>query len=242
MKCRCTGMPESTGAATRSILRLEPSSGRAMAQPAYHPSIEGAQHGAKSLAQFLDYAKGSGAAGAQPSNYMLQASDGGFKKREGDQGHVRGARRLRSTASRRHCPFWVHTTAWTGSPTIRPFIPADVAKKSPAQIEKWAEKYLLQLLDLAAELKIRAPDVLGRGLRLGSGHRLSVGLLGRAATTTCSRKARSASSRRPPRLRKAANERGIYPLPRNPSRHRRDVRRRLQHARGDLRRRQVPRP
>ena len=44
----------------------------------FHPSIEGAQHGAKSLAQFLDYAAKSGAAGAQPSNFMLQ-SDKGFK-------------------------------------------------------------------------------------------------------------------------------------------------------------------
>jgi len=33
-----------------------------MANTCYHPSIEGAQHGAKSLAQFLDYAKKSGAA------------------------------------------------------------------------------------------------------------------------------------------------------------------------------------
>src|SRR6266851_5147638 len=49
-----------------------------MAQNCFHPSIEGAQHGAKSLAQFLDYAKKSGASGAQPSNYMLQ-SDKGFK-------------------------------------------------------------------------------------------------------------------------------------------------------------------
>ena len=49
-----------------------------MAENCFHPSIEGAQHGAKSLAQFLDYAKKSGAAGAQPSNYMLQ-NDKGFK-------------------------------------------------------------------------------------------------------------------------------------------------------------------
>ena len=54
-----------------------------------------------------------------------------------------------------HCPVWVHTTAWTGSPTIRPFIPADVAKKSPDDIEAWAENYLLELFDLAAELKIK---------------------------------------------------------------------------------------
>src|SRR3972149_1688481 len=43
-----------------------------MAQQVFHPSIEGAQHGAKSLADFLDYAKNSGATGAQPSNFMLQ--------------------------------------------------------------------------------------------------------------------------------------------------------------------------
>ena len=49
-----------------------------MAQTVFHPSVEGAQHGAKSLADFLSYAKKSGAAGAQPSNYMLQ-SDKGFK-------------------------------------------------------------------------------------------------------------------------------------------------------------------
>ena len=49
-----------------------------MPENCFHPSIEGAQHGAKNLAQFLDYAKKSGAAGAQPSCYMLQ-SDKGFK-------------------------------------------------------------------------------------------------------------------------------------------------------------------
>ena len=49
-----------------------------MAQACFHPSVEGAQHGAKNLADFLAYAKKSGATGAQPSNYMLQA-DKGFK-------------------------------------------------------------------------------------------------------------------------------------------------------------------
>src|SRR5258706_14826645 len=47
-----------------------------MAQKCFHPSIEGAQHGAKNLADFLDYAKSSGATGAQPSNYMLQGRKG----------------------------------------------------------------------------------------------------------------------------------------------------------------------
>jgi hypothetical protein len=44
-----------------------------MAQSRFHPSIEGAQHGAKNLGDFLDYAKQSGATGAHPSNYMIQA-------------------------------------------------------------------------------------------------------------------------------------------------------------------------
>jgi sugar phosphate isomerase/epimerase len=124
-----------------------------MAQSCFHPSVEGAQHGAKSLADFLDYAKRSGASGAQPSNYMLQGEKG-FKK----------AKEIKDTFEQRgmsldgisaHCPFWVHTTAWTESPSIRPFIPADVAKKSPQEIERWAEGYCLKLLDLAAELEIR---------------------------------------------------------------------------------------
>ena len=43
-----------------------------MAQTIFHASVEGAQHGAKSLADFLTYAKKDGADGVQPSNYMLQ--------------------------------------------------------------------------------------------------------------------------------------------------------------------------
>jgi sugar phosphate isomerase/epimerase len=54
-----------------------------------------------------------------------------------------------------HCPFWVHTTAWTGSPCIRPFIPAEVAKRSPAAIERWAEDYIMKLFDLATELGVK---------------------------------------------------------------------------------------
>ena len=43
-----------------------------MAKPIYHSSIEGAQHGGKGLDGFLKFAKEAGAAGAQPSNYMLR--------------------------------------------------------------------------------------------------------------------------------------------------------------------------
>ena len=124
-----------------------------MAQNCFHPSVEGAQHGAKNLADFLAYAKKSGAAGAQPSNYMLQAGQGLKSAKEIKAAFQKAKMKLDGVSA--HCPFWVHTTAWTGSPSIRPFIPADVARKSPEQIERWAEDYLLSLLDLCAELGVK---------------------------------------------------------------------------------------
>ena len=46
-----------------------------MAQSLFHASIEGAQHGAKSLDKFLDYAKASGAASkALPSAAQLASA------------------------------------------------------------------------------------------------------------------------------------------------------------------------
>lgn len=124
-----------------------------MAENCFHPSIEGAQHGAKNLAQFLDYAKNSGATGAQPSNFMLQ-----------DGKRFKSADEIKSTFAERgltldgiscHCPFWVHTTAWTGSPTVRPFIPPDVADKSAKYIEEWSEDYLMRFMNLASNLGVK---------------------------------------------------------------------------------------
>jgi sugar phosphate isomerase/epimerase len=119
----------------------------------FHPSIEGAQHGAKSLNDFLAYARKSGAEGAQPSNYMIQGGKRFKSAKEIKQAFAKAKLRLDGISS--HCAFWVHTTAWTGSPTIRPFIPADVAKQSPEKIEQWAEDYILAFFDLAAELGIK---------------------------------------------------------------------------------------
>ncbi|MGD1084061.1 MAG: TIM barrel protein [Verrucomicrobiota bacterium] len=124
-----------------------------MPEICYHPSIEGAQHGAKTLTQFLDYAKASGAAGAQPSNFMLQEGKKFKSPREIQDAFAERGLALDGISA--HCPFWVHTTAWTNSPTVRPFLPADVAKKSAAAIERWSEDYLLRLLDLAAALGAR---------------------------------------------------------------------------------------
>jgi sugar phosphate isomerase/epimerase len=124
-----------------------------MSKSCYHPSIEGAQHGAKSLPDFLTYAKNAGASGAQPSNYMLQ---------DGDK--LKSAQSIRDTFEKAemtldgisaHCPFWVHTTAWTQSPTVKPFLPKEIAEKSPGEIEAWSENYLLKLMDLAVELGVK---------------------------------------------------------------------------------------
>lgn len=124
-----------------------------MAQTIFHSSVEGAQHGAKSLADFLSYAKKAGAAGAQPSNYMLQGESGLKTAKEIKQ--IFESAKMKLDGISAHCPFWVHTTAWTGSPTIRPFIPAEVARKPVEQIEKWAEEYLLKLMDLSVELGVK---------------------------------------------------------------------------------------
>src|SRR4051812_23329773 len=121
-----------------------------MAQNCFHPSVEGAQHGAKNLADFLTYAKKSGAQGAQPSNYMLQ---GGklFKSVKEIEGTFEKAK-MKPDVFWGFFLFGFHTPAWTGTPTIRPFLPAEIAKKSPEQIERWAEDYLLALMDVCAEL------------------------------------------------------------------------------------------
>src|SRR5437867_3992528 len=121
-----------------------------MAQACFHPSVEGAQHGAKSLEAFLDYAQRAGATGAQPSNYMLGDGQGGLRK----------AKNIRATFDERgmsldgisaHCPFWVHTSAWTGTKSGNPFIAPEVAKLPADKIEKWHETYLLKLMDLTAQ-------------------------------------------------------------------------------------------
>lgn len=124
-----------------------------MAQTIYHPSVEGAQHGAKSLVDFLVYARQAGAEGVQPSNYMLQGEKGLKSAQEIKQTFEKAGMKLDGISC--HCPFWVHTTAWTGSPSIRPFIPAEVAKQSPDKIEQWAEDYLFALFDLAVELNVK---------------------------------------------------------------------------------------
>lgn len=119
----------------------------------YHASVEGAQHGGKSLADFLACAKKAGAAGAQPSNYMLQDSDGFKTAKEIKLTFEKAEMKIDGVSA--HCPFWAHTSSWTGTAGIRPFIPPHVAKMSPDKIEVWTEEMILRLLYLCAELGVK---------------------------------------------------------------------------------------
>ncbi len=121
---------------------------------AFHASIEGAQHGAKSLEQFLDYAKVSGASGAQPSNFMLNGPKG--LKSADEILTAFESRGMKLDGISAHCPFWVHTSIWTGTKSGNAFISPEVAKLSPEKIEKWHETYLFKLMDLAADLGVKS--------------------------------------------------------------------------------------
>ncbi len=127
-----------------------------MAKPIFHSSIEGAQHGPKGLDDFLIFARDSGASGAQPSNYMLEANDDGSQfKGASDIKEAFEKNNLRLDGISAHCPFWVHTSAWTGTKSGHPFIHGPNQDKSPAELESWYENYLLKLMDLCAELNVK---------------------------------------------------------------------------------------
>ncbi len=127
-----------------------------MAKPVYHSSIEGAQHGSKGLDGFLAFAKEAGAAGAQPSNYMLEDGDSGEQfKNAKDIKDAFEQHGLKLDGVSGHCPFWVHTSVWTGTKSGHPFIHGPNQDKSPKDLEQWYENYLLRLMDLCAELDIK---------------------------------------------------------------------------------------
>jgi sugar phosphate isomerase/epimerase len=179
-----------------------------MAQSCFHPGIEGAQHGAKSLAAFLDYAKQAGATGAQPSNFMLQGPKGFLATKEIKATFAQRGLTLDGISC--HCPFWVHTTAWTGSPCIRPFIPADVAKKSPVEIEKWAESYLLKFFDLAVELNVKVLPMfwgVAFGWEVASGYPWGFWAGG---DFDLIKEGQERFVKKTAKLRKAANDRGLF--------------------------------
>ncbi len=178
-----------------------------MANACYHPSIEGAQHGAKSLPDFLDYAKRAGATGAQPSNYMLQG--GKLFKSAKEIKETFESRGMTLDGISAHCPFWVHTSAWTGTKSGHPFIPPDAQAMSPEKLEKWAENYLLKLMDLAADLGIKVVPMfwgVAFGWELATGYPWG---FWKGPGYDLLAEGQERFVKKTAKLRKAANERGI---------------------------------
>ena len=143
-----------------------------MSKNVFHASIEGAQHGAKTLDEFVNFAKTAGASGAEPSNYHIEDGNGGFKKAK-EISDIFDKHGIKLDGISCHCPIWVHTTAWTNSKTIRPFLPKSVWQKSASEIESWAEDYILRFLDLLAEMEIKIVPMfwgISHGFELATGY------------------------------------------------------------------------
>ena len=103
----------------------------------------------------------------------------------------------------------MHTTAWTGSPSVRPFIPAEVAKMSPEKIEQWAEDYLLSFFDLAAELGVK---ILPMFWGVAFGWELATGYpwgFWKGPGYDLLEEGKERFVKKTAKLRKAANDRGI---------------------------------
>ncbi len=180
-----------------------------MAKTIFHTSIEGAQHGGKTLDEFCAFAKNAGADGAGPSNYHLQNADGSFM----------AASEIRNTFEKHglkmdgfscHCPFWAHTTAWTGSKTIRPFLPEEIWQQSPEKIESWLEDYLMGFMDLCAELNAKVIPMfwgVSCGFELATGYPFG---FFQGPGYDLEQEAKDRFVSKTEKLRKHANDLGIY--------------------------------
>ena len=127
-----------------------------MPESIFHSSLEGAQHGPKGLDGFLSFVKQSGGTGCQPSNYMLDGNEDGTKFKSAAEIKAAFERyELKLDGISAHCPFWVHTSVWTGTRSGHPFIHGSQQNSSSESLEQFYEDYLLRLMDLAAELNIK---------------------------------------------------------------------------------------
>lgn len=134
-------------------------------------ALEGAQHGGKKLPELVKFCEAAGFDGVQPSNYHFQLDDGTVMTPE--QAGTALAGKVKLVGISAHCLTWVRGSAWTGTPCIRPFIPAKLHNASIAEIEQWADDTMRRTLDLAAALGIKTvPMFWGNsyGLELASGY------------------------------------------------------------------------
>jgi hypothetical protein len=161
-----------------------------MAQNCFHQREGGRNTAPRNLVQFLDYAKKSGCR-ALPSNYAPR------RQRLQDCEEIKdifAKAKMSLDGVSAHCPFWVHHRV-DRQPDHSAFLPSDVAKKSPADIEAWA-RAPLRLLDLCGHGVKIIPMFWGVafGWELATGYPWG---FWKGAITICSRKDRTASSRRP---------------------------------------------
>lgn len=123
-------------------------------QVPFESALEGAQHGDKPLAKLAAFCHASGFAAMQPSNYHFVKPDGAVMTKT-EVGDALGDTPVRIIGISGHCPVWVAGTAWTGSPTIRPFIPEKLHRAGVDEIEQWGVDSTLRTLDLCAALGIK---------------------------------------------------------------------------------------
>ena len=108
--------------------------------------------------------------------------------------------------------FWVHTTAWTGSPTIRPFIPADVAKQTARTNRKMGGRLPAQALWIfAPNWALKSARCSGAWLSAGNWPPVIRGVSGRAATTISLKEGQERFVKKTEQTsRNSANSLGIY--------------------------------
>jgi sugar phosphate isomerase/epimerase len=118
-----------------------------------HASIELGQHGDKDLLAAARYSKANGGEGILPSIYhLLQDTDRWLFKPASEIKAVCDGEGVQFDGASMHCWFWVAGTAWSGSRTIRPFIPTHLHNETPDKIAQFAIDAIRRGLDLQAEL------------------------------------------------------------------------------------------
>ena len=98
-------------------------------------------------------------------------------------------------------------------------------RSRPAEIEKWAEDYILRLLDLCAELGVKIVPMfwgVAFGWELATGYPWG---FWKGGDYDFIKEGQERFVKKTAKIRKHANDAGHLPRPRNPSRHGRDVRR-----------------
>lgn len=123
-------------------------------QVPFESALEGAQHGDKPLAALATFCDNAGFAGVQPSAYHFIKDDGTIMTPAEVSAALDG-KKARLVGVSCHCPIWVAGTAWTGSPTVRPFIPKNLHTAGTDVIEQWGVDTTLGILDLCAALGIK---------------------------------------------------------------------------------------